>query len=423
MPHLGMTISQKILAAASGREAVAVGDIVWAEPRTIMAHDISGVGASLYIREAFGDVGVKYPDRIVLVEDHYVPCKDLAAANNIRVLEQFAEDNGITQYYRWGVGANYGVCHVLLPYGGHVLPGTLVIGGDSHTCTHGALGALATGCGEIDIGNAMVTGDLWFRVPETKQFVLEGTPGEMTMAKDVILHIIGAVGSSGAIYQTAEFTGSYVTRLNIDERLTLSNMAVEMGAKSGLIAADRTTIDFVTAHTEKPFTVVQNDDDAEMERQRVDVEALGPVVATPFSPENAVPVEAVEGTPIDQAIVCACTGAKYTDLQAAAELLEGQTVAARTIIIPATQAIYRQALADGLLEIFLSANATIGPPTCGPCVGGNLGVLGDGAVCVSTSNRNFVGRMGSPTSKTYLASPRTVAASAIKGYICDPRRL
>jgi 3-isopropylmalate/(R)-2-methylmalate dehydratase large subunit len=420
---MGMTISEKILAAASGQASVTAGEIVWAEPRTIMAHDISGVGASLYIRENFGDVRVKYPDRIVLVEDHYVPCRNIAAANNIKILEQFAEDNGISRYYRWGVGPNYGVCHILLPYGGHVLPGTLVIGGDSHTCTHGAMGALATGCGEIDIGNAMVTGDLWFRVPETKQFVLEGTPDDVTMAKDVILHIIGAVGSSGAIYQTAEFTGSYVTDINIDERLTLSNMAVEMGAKSGLIAADDKTVDFVKARTPEPFDVVQNDDNAEMERQCFDLDDLGPTVATPYSPENAVPVEDVEGTPIDQAIICACTGAKYTDLRAAAELLEGHNVAARTIIIPATQEIYRQALAEGLLEVFLSANATIGSPTCGPCVGGNLGVLGDGKVCVSTSNRNFVGRMGSQTSKTYLASPRTVAASAIKGYICDPRRM
>jgi 3-isopropylmalate/(R)-2-methylmalate dehydratase large subunit len=346
----------------------------------------------------------------------------LAAANNINILEKFAEQNGISRYHRWGLGTNYGVCHILLPYEGYVLPGTLLIGGDSHSCTHGAMGALATGCGEIDIGNAMITGDLWFRVPQTTQFVLEGTPDDVTMAKDVILHIIGRVGSSGSIYKTAEFAGSYVTDINIDERLTLSNMAVEMGAKSGLIATDQKTVDFVKARTSEPFDVLRNDENAKIERQLFDLDDLGPIVAKPYSPENTVPVEDVEGTHIDQAIICACTGAKYTDLKAAAEILEGKTVSVRTVVLPATQEIYRLALTEGLLEIFANANVTIGPPTCGPCLGGNMGVLGDGKVCVSTSNRNFIGRMGSKNSKTYLASPRTVAASAVKGHICDPRR-
>jgi 3-isopropylmalate/(R)-2-methylmalate dehydratase large subunit len=419
---MGMTISEKILAKASGKESVSAGEIVWAEPHTILAHDISGVGASLYIKEHFGEAKVKYPDRIVLVEDHYVPCRNLAAANNINILEKFAEQNGISRYHRWGLGTNYGVCHILLPYEGYVLPGTLLIGGDSHSCTHGAMGALATGCGEIDIGNAMITGDLWFRVPQTTQFVLEGTPDDVTMAKDVILHIIGRVGSSGSIYKTAEFAGSYVTDINIDERLTLSNMAVEMGAKSGLIATDQKTVDFVKARTSEPFEVLRNDENAEIERQLFDLDDLGPIVAKPYSPENTVPIEDVEGTHIDQAIICACTGAKYTDLKAAAEILEGKTVSVRTVVLPATQQIYRLALTEGLLEIFANANVTIGPPTCGPCLGGNMGVLGDGKVCISTSNRNFIGRMGSKDSKTYLASPRTVAASAVKGHICDPRR-
>jgi 3-isopropylmalate/(R)-2-methylmalate dehydratase large subunit len=421
---MGMTISEKILATASGRDAVQAGEVVWAEPRTVMAHDISGVGASLYLKEQFGDEArVKYPDRIVLVEDHYVPCRDKTAANNLGVLERFAEEQGIHRYHRWGVGGNYGICHVLLPYEGYVLPGTLVVGGDSHSCTHGAMGAFATGCGEIDIGNVMYTGDLWFRVPETLQLQLDGVPDDMAMAKDVILHVVGRMGSSGALYKTTEFAGSYVTGLGIDERLTLTNMAVEMGAKTGLIAADATTEAFVKARTDAPFEAVQNDEDATLDVIHLDIDGLAPMVAQPHSPDNVVAVSEVEGVPLDQAVICACTGAKYTDLEAAAAVLAGRTVRIRTVVLPATQAIYRRALRDGVLETLTDAGATVGPPTCGPCLGGNMGVLGDGRVCISTSNRNFIGRMGSKQSRTYLASPRTVAASAVNGRICDPRAL
>ena len=421
---MGMTISEKILATASGRDVVQSGEIVWAEPRTVMAHDISGVGSSLYLKEQFGDDAmVKYPERIVLVEDHYIPCRDKKTANNLAVLERFAREQGIHRYHRWGMGVNYGICHVLLPYEGYVLPGTLLVGGDSHSCTHGALGAFATGCGEIDIGNAMYMGDLWFRVPETMQFQLEGVPDDMVMAKDVILHVIGRMGSSGVLYKTAEFAGSYVAGLGIDERLTLTNMAVEMGAKTGLIAPDATTEEFVKARTDEPFDAVQNDDDATIDVISFDIDGLAPMVAQPYSPDNVVPVSEVAGLPLDQAVICACTGAKYADLQAAAAILAGRTVCIRTVVRPATQAIYRRALRDGLLETFTDAGVTVGPPTCGPCLGGNMGVLGDGKVCISTSNRNFKGRMGSKQSQTFLASPKTVAASAVKGRICDPRAL
>ncbi|MCS7116129.1 MAG: 3-isopropylmalate dehydratase large subunit [Nitrososphaerales archaeon] len=422
-----MTITEKILARASGRQRVTPGEVVFVNVDKVMIHDVSGPGVKFVLDELERKSGPisKFwdPSRVLIVEDHFVPCPDIQSAKNIRILEEIARKFNVTNYFKHGIGY-YGICHALIPEGGYVLPGEVYVGGDSHTNTAGALGAFATGLGHTDIAYVLIYGKIWLKVPETMLFRIEGDLREGVMAKDVILSIIRDIGVDGANYKAMEFTGSTIKRMIMDERFTLTNMSTECGAKNGIIEPDQITLDYITNRTTQRFTPVYSDDDAEY-ADVIDYEAekFEPVVAKPFSPANVSTARELSNVEIDRAFIGSCTGGKLHDLREAAKVLKGRKVRVRTIIIPATQSIYMQALDEGLIRIFLEAGAIVGAPTCGPCIGGHMGVLGEGERCISATNRNFRGRMGHRDSETYLASPRTVAASAVKGYICDPRDL
>lgn len=417
---MGMSISQKILARVSRKKKVEPGEVVDAKVDLLMIHEITGAPAIRIFEKEFGGL-VWDPNKIVVVEDHSVPCKDERAAENIATLEKFVEKQKITHYYPYGKG-QYGICHALLPEEGLVLPGMLVLGGDSHTCTYGALGAFSSGVGHSEVANIMYTGELWLRVPETSKFIINGKLPPYVTAKDVILKIIGDIGVDGATYQAMEFSGPVIREMEVNERLVPSNMSVEAGAKTGIVEPDSKNISYLRARTNEEIDPVMNDPDVEY----VDVrdysgEMFEPLVAKPPLPSNVVPARELEGLLMDQAFIGSCTGGRITDLRMAAQILKGRKVKTRTIIIPATLKTYTQALKGGLIEIFTRAGAAVGSPTCGPCLGGHMGVLGDYKKCISATNRNFVGRMGSKKSEVYLASPPTVAASAVMGYICDPR--
>ena len=420
-----MTITEKILARASGKDRVSPGDVVFAKVDKVMLHDVSGPG----VMTVFNDLEKKGrkvekiwdPSRVWVAEDHFVPAVDKLAAQNIVLVQNFVKKFGIDKHFKYGLG-QYGICHTLSHEEALVLPGEVYVGGDSHTNTTGAIGAFATGMGHTDVAYVLLNGKIWFRVPETILFKVEGKMPDYIMAKDVILNIIADHGTDVGNYRTIQFSGSTISSMPMDERLTLTNMTTEAGAKNGIIEPDQTTIDYVKERNNTPFTPVVGDNDAEfIDVHTYDVAKMEPIVAKPFSPANRAVVRELGSVPIDKAYIGSCTGAKYTDLLAAAKIIKGKKVKVRTEVLPAAQSIYMRALKDGLINIFVEAGAVVGPPTCGACCGAHMGVLAKDEVCVSTTNRNFPGRMGHVESKTYLASPQVVAASAITGTITDPR--
>jgi len=417
-----MNIIEKILANASGKREVSSGEIVEASIDAAMIHDLTGPLAI----KSFRKIGAKKVwdnKRIVVILDHIVPASSVISANLHRIVRNFVEEQNIENFYDVGRG---GVCHQVMPEKGHVRPGEVIVGADSHTCTYGAFGAFATGIGSTEMAAVFATGKLWFRVPEVIKVNVTGKFRKLVTAKDLTLNIVGKIGADGAIYKGLEFRGSTIRNLSVDGRMVLCNMAVEMGAKAGIIEPDEKTLDYVKGRTDKPVKPVKSDLDAAYEKGLdVDVSDLEPQVAVPHSVDNVKPVSEVEDTEVDQAFIGSCTNGRLEDLRSAARVLKGKKIAGgvRLIVIPASQEIYLNALNEGLIKTFMEAGATIGNPNCGPCLGGHMGLMAEDEVCISSSNRNFVGRMGSTKSYVYLASPATVAASAITGKITDPRRL
>jgi len=413
-----VTLIEKILAAHTDRKKVTPGEFVNASADLILANDIT---APIAIKE-FQRIGVDKvfdPKKIVMVADHFVPNKDIMSAEQTKVMRNFCYEQGIPYY---DVG-QMGIEHVLLPEQGLVLPGDVVIGADSHTCTYGAVGAFATGMGSTDIAAAMATGDIWMKVPPTIKFIYHGVLGKWVGGKDLILYTIGNIGVDGALYSAMEFTGDAIDSLSMDGRFTMANMAIEAGAKAGIFRVDDKTLDYIKPRAKRPYTVYEPDDDAEYAQViEYDVSSLEPHVSLPHSPANAKPVSQVGEIEIDQAVIGSCTNGRLEDLRLAAQILKGRKVQPRVrcIIIPGTQQVYLDALREGLVEIFIEAGAAVSTPTCGPCLGGYMGILAEGERCVSTTNRNFIGRMGSTKSEVYLANPAVAAASAITGRIVSP---
>jgi len=414
-----MTITEKILAAHAGLDEVEPGQLVNCALDIVLANDVT---APIAIRE-FGKIGVDKvwdPAKVALVPDHYTPNKDIKSAEQAKLMRDFAHAQGITHYYEIGC---MGVEHALLPEQGVVGPGDVIIGADSHTCTYGALGAFATGVGSTDAAAGMATGEAWFKVPSSIKFVVSGELDPWVSGKDVILHIIGMIGVDGALYQSMEFTGSTIESLGMDDRMTICNMAIEAGGKSGIIAVDDTTRTYIDGRFERPAVEYFSDPDAEYARViEIDAADIVPTVAFPHLPSNTRPAADARDIWVDQVVIGSCTNGRIEDLRIAAGILKGRKVHenVRTIIIPATQAVYRQAMHEGLFDIFLDANAAVSTPTCGPCLGGHMGILAAGERAVATTNRNYVGRMGDPTSEVYLASPAIAAATAVAGHIALP---
>lgn len=416
------TVTEKILARSSGNEKVKPGDVVWADVDVALTHDVLGGPAYSIFKDSFGDTDVWDSKKIVITPDHYVPNKDIDSAKLYSRVKEFVEEQEIQNFYPLEGKGNYGICHVMLPMEGHVRPGEVVVGTDSHTCTHGALGAFATGIGTTDMANVFKTGDLWFKVPETLKFTVDGRLPKNVMSKDFILKVIGDIGVKGALYRSMEFTGPGIRSMPIDERFTVSNMAIEAGAVNGIIEPDDKTLRYVKRKTDKDFDPVYSDPDAEYgDVKHYDLSSLEPQVAKPSLPENREPARNMD-VEVDQAYIGSCTGGKMHDFVQAAEVLEGEETddGVRLIVVPSTQDMYDELERRGLIKTFRNAGAVIGPPTCGACLGGHMGVLAPGEVCISSTNRNFVGRMGHPDSRVYLSSPKTVAASAIEGKITAP---
>jgi 3-isopropylmalate/(R)-2-methylmalate dehydratase large subunit len=421
----GMTITEKILARASGKEKVSPGDVIFAKVDKVMMHDVSGPGVIKVFSE-WEKKGHKLdhiwnPDNVWVTEDHFVPAADRVSADNIIALSNFTKKYGIKKHFKYGLG-QYGICHTLSHEEAMVLPGEVYVGGDSHTNTTGAMGTFAAGLGHTDIAYVLMNGQIWFKVPETMSFRIEGTKPDYIMAKDIILQIIGDIGTDGANYKAMQFSGNVVKNLKMEERLTLTNMTTEAGAKNGIIEPDETTYAYLRERTDSQYSPVTGDSDAEYsEVFTYEIEKIEPTVAKPFSPGNITVARELQGTELDKAYIGSCTGAKLEDLREAAKILKGKRVKIRTEVLPAAQSIYMKALKEGLITIFMESGAVVGPPTCGACCGAHMGVLGKGEICVSTTNRNFPGRMGHVESQTYLASPIVVAASALTGKITDPR--
>jgi len=416
---MGMTITEKILAAKSGAKEVEPGQIIIAKLDGVLANDIT---AALAIPEMkkMGYDKVFDSRKVVFVMDHFVPNSDVKAAQQCKVCRDFARGTGLEYFYDVGT---MGIEHVLFPEKGHVLPGDVLIGGDSHTCTYGALGAFSTGVGSTDLAAGMAKGELWLRVPSSIKFIYEGKLPPFVSGKDLILHTIGQIGVDGALYKSMEFTGSAIAVLPMDGRFTMCNMAIEAGAKNGIFAPDSITESYVKARANRPYTMYQSDADATYENIiNIDVSCLEPQVATPHLPSNAKNVSEVSGISIDQVVLGSCTNGRINDLRLAASILQGQKVHPyiRLIVIPGSQEVYMQALKEGLIETFIEAGAAVSTPSCGPCFGGHLGILAEGEKCLSTTNRNFVGRMGHSQSEVYLAGPAVAAATAIKGKIANP---
>jgi len=413
-----LTLVEKILAAHTDKEKVSPGELVNVRVDLILANDIT---APIAIRE-FRRIGVARvfdPTKIVMVPDHFVPNKDIASAEQAKLMREFARKQGVI-YFEQGEA---GIEHVLLPEKGLVLPGDVVIGADSHTCTYGALGALATGMGSTDIAAAMATGDIWMKVPPTIKLVYHGSLRPWVGGKDLILSTIGHIGVDGARYSAIEFSGEAIHALSMDGRFTMANMAIEAGAKAGLFPVDDKTLAYIKPRAKRRYTVYEADADAEYPQViEYDVSAIEPQVARPHSPANTAPVSQVAGAEIDQVVIGSCTNGRLEDLRSAGQILKGRRVhpGLRCIIIPGSPEVYLDALALGLIEIFVRAGAVVSAPTCGPCLGGHMGVLADGEKCISTTNRNFVGRMGSPKSEVYLANPAVAASSAVAGHIAHP---
>ncbi|MDR1093749.1 MAG: 3-isopropylmalate dehydratase large subunit [Clostridiales bacterium] len=419
---MAMTMTQKILAAHAGLKEVAAGQLITAKVDLVLANDVTAPVAVKEFERA-GIPSVRDSKAIALVMDHFTPNKDIKAAEQCKCVRAFARAHGIENFFDVG---EMGIEHALLPEKGLVGPGDCVIGADSHTCTYGALGAFSTGMGSTDIAAGFARGEAWFKVPPALKFVLKNKPAKYVTGKDVILHIIGKIGVDGALYKSMEFTGGGLDYLNIDDRFTIANMAIEAGAKNGILPADRVALDYVKGRFRREPKIYEADADAEYESvTEIDLAALQPVVAFPHLPSNTRAIGEVGDVPIDQVVIGSCTNGHITDLRIAAGILKGRRVAkgVRAIVIPATNEIYLQAMKEGLVEAFIRAGAVVSTPTCGPCLGGHMGILAAGERAVSTTNRNFVGRMGHPESEVYLASPYIAAASAVLGRIASPDEL
>lgn len=419
---MGMTMTQKILAAHAGLESVQAGQLIEAELDLVLGNDITSPVAIHEIDKMKVD-GVFHKDKIALVMDHFVPNKDIKSAQHCKCVREFACKNEISNFYDVG---EMGIEHALLPEKGLTVAGDVIIGADSHTCTYGALGAFSTGVGSTDMAAGMATGKAWFKVPSALKFVLTGKPAKWISGKDIILHIIGMIGVDGALYKSMEFTGDGIQYLSMDDRLTIANMAIEAGGKNGIFPVDDLTRAYMKEHSKRPFVEYEADEDAEYDATyTIDLSTLKPTVSFPHLPENTRTIDEVGDVAIDQVVIGSCTNGRMDDLRIAAKVLEGKKVkkGLRVIVIPATQNIYLQAMEEGLLRTFIEAGAIVSTPTCGPCLGGYMGVLAEGERCVSTTNRNFVGRMGHVDSEVYLASPAVAAASAITGKISGPEEV
>jgi len=424
---VGMTITEKILARASGKRNVSPGDVVFANVDKVMMHDVGGPGVWAVFQDLKPIIGevekIWDPDKVWLTEDHFVPPIDKQSAENIKILEDFAKKYGIRKYFKYGLG-QYGVCHTLSYEEALVLPGEVYVGTDSHTNTAGVVGAFAAGLGHTDIAYVLVHGKTWFRVPETLLFRVEGELQPYSTAKDLSLAIICEIGTDGANYKAMQFSGSAIKAMDVDERATLTNMSTEAGAKNAIIEPDERLLQYLRSRTSSQLKPVYGDEDAEFfEVYDIDARTIEPLVAKPYSPGNVSSARELSDVEVNRVYIGSCTGGKITDLRMAASILKGRKVKVRTEIVPATQKTYMQALREGLIEIFLQSGALVGAPTCGLCFGGHMGVLRKDEVCISTTNRNFPGRMGDRESKTYLASPLTAAATAVTGKITDPRDL
>ncbi len=416
---MGMTMTQKILAAHAGLDSVAAGQLIKAKLDMVLGNDITSPVA---IKE-FEKVGLDRVfdgNKIAIVPDHFTPNKDIKSAEQVKVCREFSKKMGIVNFFEVG---QMGVEHALLPEKGLVVPGDVVIGADSHTCTYGALGAFSTGIGSTDMAAGMATGEAWFKVPEAIKFVLSGKPQKWVGGKDVILHIIGMIGVDGALYKSMEFTGDGVSALSMDDRFSMANMAIEAGGKNGIFEVDEKTVEYVREHSLRSYEVFKADEDAVYSAvYEIDLAAIKPTVAFPHLPENARTIDNVGDVRIDQVVIGSCTNGRIEDMRVAAAVLKGRKVHedVRCIIIPATQKIWKQAMNEGLFDIFIEAGAAVSTPTCGPCLGGHMGILAKGERAVATTNRNFVGRMGHPESEVYLAGPAIAAASAVAGKIAGP---
>ena len=421
---MGMTMTQKILAAHAGLDSVTAGQLIEAKLDVVMANDITGPMALPIFRQMADKVFDK--DKVVLVPDHFTPNKDIKSAINSRSIQDFAKEQGLKWYL---VQGKCGVEHAILPEYGIVVAGECIIGADSHTCTYGALGAFSTGVGTTDIATGMATGELWFKVPSAIKFVLTGKPGPYVSGKDVIIHIIGKIGVDGALYKSREFVGDGLANLTMDDRFTMANMAIEAGAKNGIFIVDDQTRAYMDAHSDKQYTAYEPDEDAQYDQiVEIDLSEVRPTVAFPHLPGNAKTideVEAMEPIKIDQVVIGSCTNGRISDMRKAAAILKGHTVHpdVRVMVVPATQEVYKECIKEGLVDIFIDAGCAFNTPSCGPCMGGHMGVMAPGEKCVSTTNRNFVGRMGDVESLIYLASPEVAAASAIAGYIANPEKV
>ncbi len=418
---MGMTITEKILAKAAGRKKVVPGEIIDAAIDIIMCHDVTTPPAISMLEEK-GIDKVFDAEKIVVTPDHFQPAKDIKSAELHKRLDEWARRHNIKHYYKLG---RAGVCHALLPEQGHIRPGEVIIGPDSHTCTYGAFAAFGTGVGSTDSAAAIATGKLWFKIPASMKFVINGSLGPGVYSKDVILAVISRIGVDGALYRAMEFTGPALSNMSMEGRMTITNMVIEAGAKNGIIGFDGTTKEYLDGRLKDKtdYTVFESDKDAEyVSVEEFDCSKIEPMVALPHLPSNGVPIGQCAGKEMDQAYIGSCTNGRIEDLRIAAEILKNKEVAIRTIVVPATPAIWKQAKDEGLFDIFYDAGCVIAAPTCGACLGGFMGVLAEGEKCVSTTNRNFIGRMGHPKSEVYLASPATAAASAVEGKLADPRK-
>ncbi|MDD5326289.1 MAG: 3-isopropylmalate dehydratase large subunit [Phycisphaerae bacterium] len=418
---MSMTITEKILAKAAGKKTIKAGELVNANIDIVMCHDVTTPPAISMLAK-HGIDKVFDPEKIIVTPDHFQPAKDIKSAELHKRLDEWAKRQNIKHYYKLG---RAGVCHALLPEQGHIRPGDCIVGGDSHTCTYGAFAAFSTGIGSTDLAAAIATGQLWFKVPASIKFVLNGSLPKGIYSKDVIIAVITRIGVDGALYKAMEFTGPALAKMSMEARMTITNMAIEAGAKNGVIGFDDVTKQYLDEHLKEKtdYTVYESDKDAEYESvEEFDCSKLEPMVALPHLPGNGVPIGQCAGKVMDQAYIGSCTNGRIEDLRIAAEIFKGKKVAIRTIVVPATPVIWKQAMDEGLFDIFYAAGCVVSAPTCGACLGGFMGILAQGEKCVSTTNRNFVGRMGHPKSEVYLASPATTAASAVEGKLTDPRK-
>ncbi len=419
---MGMTMTQKILAAGAGLEKVEAGQLIRAKLDLVLGNDITSPVA-IHEMEKFTKKTVFDKDRIALVPDHFVPNKDIKSAEHCKCVREFAKEHEISNYFEVG---EMGIEHALLPEKGLTVPGDVIIGADSHTCTYGAVGAFSTGVGSTDMAAGMVTGEAWFKVPSAIKFILSGKPAKWISGKDIILHIIGLIGVDGALYKSMEFVGDGIQYLSMDDRFTIANMAIEAGGKNGIFPVDEKTVEYLKEHTKREYKVFEADADAVYDAEyTIELDKLKPTVSFPHLPENTHTIDEVGDIPVDQVVIGSCTNGRLEDMRIAASILKDRHIAKgmRCIVIPATQKIYLQCVEEGLLTTFVKAGCVVSTPTCGPCLGGYMGILAEGERCVSTTNRNFVGRMGHIKSEIYLASPAVAASSAVLGKIAGPDEL